>query len=320
MSHHIICVTIDTDPDGLSGRTINRSAMEWRGLEESFDLSQELVEHESALCGRVALTWFVRADAQLRERFGSSSFLLETYDDAWKNESKRGNELAWHPHLYRQGESAEDVRLISDASEASKEIGTIWEEMKDFGFSPAGFRNGEAWHSPETMNMVEKLGMSYDSSAIPGRRGSDNHPMNWIGSPNEPFFPDPADNRVSGKPRRLLELPMNTWRIKAPWDNEPRLRYMNPTVHPDLFREALKGWKGRIASSRKDLYVWTLIFHPDEIMETAEPDGLIAHSRAALFSNLLSLVEALGEIQHTWEFSTMGAADKRWRAWKEPPS
>lgn len=312
MSHHLFCLTIDTDPDGLSGKNLDRSRLEWFGLEQAFAVSGELGSGICGDVGSVPVTWFVRADGQLRTRLGNCAYLLERYARQWQQESDAGNELGWHPHLYRQGRSDAEVHLIADPAEACDELEGIWEDLRVIAFAPKAFRNGEAWHCPETLDTVERLGLRYDSSAVPGRRGTSGHPMDWMGTPNKPFFPSSEDIRRPGAARRLLELPMNTWCVRAPWDAQARPRYMNPAIHRELFVRALAPWRKSVCAGTAPLYVWVLIMHPDEIMAADKRDGLISHSRQVVYRNLESLAEAVQECGHTWEFTTLSAAAQRW--------
>ena len=34
MKKHLMCLTVDTDPDGLSGKVTNRKCLAWEGLEQ----------------------------------------------------------------------------------------------------------------------------------------------------------------------------------------------------------------------------------------------------------------------------------------------
>ena len=42
MKKHLLCLTLDTDPDGLNGRTPDRQSLEWEGLERVQRLPEEL--------------------------------------------------------------------------------------------------------------------------------------------------------------------------------------------------------------------------------------------------------------------------------------
>ena len=109
---HLLCLTVDTDPDGLSGRVTNRQALSFAGLKNLLELREEIARQ--AQPGNVPLTWFIRADGQLESILGSAEYLLEEHNAAWTELKKSGHELAWHPHLYRQASRAEPANLISD--------------------------------------------------------------------------------------------------------------------------------------------------------------------------------------------------------------
>ena len=261
--------------------------------------------------GRVPITWFVRADGQLESILGTAAYLLEKYDSFWSAAKRTGDEIGWHPHLYRQVRAEDAVALIADPREARDELERLWGDLKN-NFGPTAFRNGEGWHTPETYAVVERMGFRVDSTVIPGRNGGPSHPMKWDGAPNQPYFPATNDLRKAGAERPMLELPMNTWRIQARHDVVPRLRYMNPAVHPHLFAEALKSWENTLAALPEDLSVWVMIFHPDEVM-AAEPDGLYSRSTRALCTNLASIAGTVRRLGQDFEWTTVSNAAERWR-------
>jgi hypothetical protein len=307
---HLLCLTVDTDPDGLSGKVTNRQTLAWEGLEQLQHFPDELAGF--ANLGRVPITWFVRADGQLQSILGSASYLLETYDAFWTKVKRSGDELGWHPHLYRQNKKDDAALLIVDPQGARNELERLWDALKTT-FQPTAFRNGEGWHSPETYSTVERLGFRCDSTTIPGRSGGSGHPMNWEGAPNQPYFPGSDDLRKSGPMRSMLELPMNTWLLQAPHDDAPRVRYMNPAVHPHLFANALQNWENACKVSASDFHVWVMIFHPDEVLATQEADALYARSTNALCANLISVTESLKRLDHDFEWATVTHAAECWR-------
>jgi hypothetical protein len=312
---HLLCLTLDTDPDGLNGRNPNRHSLEWAGLEQVQSLPGELAGLSEKL-GRVPMTWFVRGDGQLESMLGSAAYLLETYDDFWTKVRKAGHEVAWHPHLYRQSKAEDVPEIIIDPLQAQDELERLWNQLKA-NLSSSSFRNGEGWHLPQTYATVERLGFRCDSTAIPGRRGERGHPMNWEGAPNQPYFPSANDLCLAGKERTLLELPMNTWHLRAPDDVAPRLRYMNPAVHPNLFANAVKDWENACRVLPKDLCVWVMIFHPDEVLATQGDDALYSRSRQALGANLACMVESLQRLGHEFEWVTVSEAAERWRGFQQ---
>jgi hypothetical protein len=307
---HLLCLTLDTDPDGLNGRTPNRQSLEWAGLEQVQHLPEEL-SGVSGL-GRVPMTWFVRADGQLESILGNAAYLLETYELFWTSVKNAGDEVAWHPHLYRQENAKDEAVIISDPLEAQDEIERLWNILKAT-LVPTVFRNGEGWHVPETYAAVERLGFRCDSTAIPGRAGGLGHPMNWAGAPNQPYFPLSDDLCEPGPARPLLELPMNTWHLQAPHDVSPRLRYMNPAVHPRLFANALKNWENACKLLSADMCVWVMIFHPDEVLATRGGDALYSRSIQSLCTNLVALADSLRRLGHDFEWVTVSGAAERWR-------
>lgn len=303
---HLICLTVDTDPDGLSGRAVNRGARSWAGLEAAQSLPG-LLASTSALAGRsVSITWFVRADDQIAGWFGSPGYLLERYAPFWDEARAAGHELGWHPHLYVREEGG---HRLATPDEAVEQLERVFGQMYGPGFRPSAFRNGEGWHTPATYAAVERLGLLADSTAIPGRVAAPGHPLDWEGAPNRPYYPSPLDVRRPGPPRDLVEVPMTTWLVRAPYDPEPRLRYLNPAVHGPIFDEALDGWDG---SQEGAVCVWVLICHPDDFWSGAGPDHLYARSPVALVKNLGRLLGRLEGQGHAVEFTCVSDAARAW--------
>ena len=311
MKRHLLCLTLDTDPDGLNSRNPNRRSLEWEGLEKVQRLPEELAALDGNL-GRVPMTWFVRADGQLESILGNAAYLLETYATFWTKVKKAGDEVAWHPHLYTQRRPEDAAVIITDPHQAQDELERLWSILKTI-VPPTAFRNGEGWHLPETYATVERLGFRCDSTAIPGRTGGPGHPMNWASAPNQPYFPASDDLCKSGSARSLLEIPMNTWHLQAPHDASPRLRYMNPAVHPHLFANALKNWENACKISPADLSIWVMIFHPDEVLAAQAPDGLYSRSCEALCGNLVAIAESLQRMGHDFKWTTVSSAAECWR-------
>ena len=310
MKNHLLCLTVDTDPDGLSGKTTNRETLQWEGLQQLQRLPDMLGDSETM--GPVPVTWFIRADGQLESMLGSAARLLEQFGSFWSNVRKLGHELGWHPHLYRQRRSEDPAVIITNPAEAADELERLWTQLRT-DFPAVAFRNGEGWHTPETYDVVERLGFRCDSTAIPGRKGANGHPMNWEGAPNQPYFPSQKDLCRTGSTRCLLEVPMNTWLVQAPFDSAPRVRYMNPAIHPHLFAEALRNWENACNTLPGDLCIWVMIFHPDEVLADQGADALYSRSPNDLCANLASLAQNLGRLGHHFQWTTLSEAAQRWR-------
>lgn len=310
MKKHLLCLTVDTDPDGLSGKVTNRQALRWNGLEY---LQRAVHDLDADSGGRgIPLTWFVRADGQLESILGTPLYLLEKYASFWSTVKASGHEIGWHPHLYLQPSPDDAAALIKDPQAAQDELERLWSQMK-VHFHATAFRNGEGWHTAETYEAVERFGFRCDSTAIPGRSGTAEHPMNWNGAPNQPYFPDSKNLCEGGSSRPMLEVPMNTWLLQAPYERAPRVRYINPAVRRGLFAEALKNWENACKASASELSVWAMIFHPDEVLPSQNADLLYSHSVSELCVNLHSIVESLQRLEHKFEWTTVSDAAERWR-------
>lgn len=308
MARHLISLTIDTDPDGLAGRTFDRESLSWRSLQEIRPFLDSLRALEGRW-GRVPLTWFIRADGQIETMLGSITYLFERFSNLWAEAATQGDEIGWHPHLYRQTGHEGPVTLIDEPAEAADEIRRLWNGLSG-SVQTELFRNGEGWHSAATLNVVEELGFRWDSTAIPGRVGEKGHPMNWLGSPNHPYFPHPRDIRVAGAPRPLLEIPMNTWRVKSAYDPQPRLRYINPAIHEPAFSAAV----AELSNSSGPLNVWTLILHPDEVFSGAPPDLLYSRSVDSTCRNIDRFAQTLAASGDEVTFVALSRAGEYWTA------
>jgi len=214
------------------------------------------------------------------------------------------------PTYIGAGPGGQQATLITADDEACDELSRIWDDLQAAQFVPRIFRNGEAWHTPQTLATIERLGLLYDSTALPGVATA-GHIRNWRETINQPFFPDPVDVRRPGPPRATLEIPMNTWNVKAPYEAQPRLRYMNPAVHADIFDRALQSWNGTTRAAA--LSVWVLICHPDEAWPKRGPDQLYARCLDTLEKNIARLIEHVGSAGQTLEFVTMSEAGQRWK-------
>jgi len=98
-----------------------------------------------------------------------------------------------------------------------------------FGYHPGSFRAGRFGISRHTLGFLEKLGYNVDSSVTPymwwwRRKGEG---VNFLGAPDQPYFPSSDDFRKPGK-MNILEVPVT---LNNPfWDKFPKkfLRLLNP--------------------------------------------------------------------------------------------
>src|SRR5262249_11232640 len=163
-------------------------------------------------------TWFVRADAQLRDVYGSAAYPVESQSALWASLAESGDEIGWHPHLYRRrADGTYMPETVEDRQVA--ELRDISADLRNRGVELTSSRMGEAVGSNGVMQELDRLGMTVDSSAIPGRKRSDaSRCFDWEGTPNTPYHPSIHDYRVSvsGAKRTLVEVPMTTVPVRSP--------------------------------------------------------------------------------------------------------
>lgn len=308
LSEHILVLTIDTDPDTLSSHIPDRRTLTWRGLEFA-------IEHFHHALPDWVFTWYVRADGQLEHAYSTTHYLLNTHADFWRTALARGDELGWHPHLYTAPTNAATMpEIITDSQVATQALTSIWADLQTTNFEFASFRMGEAWHTAHTLNTIESLGFTIDSTCIPERDDSaTGHPRNWAGAPNQPYYPALDSPRTVGEKRPLLEIPMNSWVFKTSYDTAPKRRYMNPCIHPELWRQALTYWQKTLPASYQDRYIWTLILHPNEAMPQADNNLLYAHSLDAVRDNLNHFIDVIQARGDTVRITTISQAATAWR-------
>jgi hypothetical protein len=316
MTTHLLTLTIDTDPDGLSAPSTDRQTLRWESLASLRDLPEVLDNALSPVCDSVPITWMVRADKQVREVMGSACYLLDAFDDLWQRVQGLEHEIGWHPHLYERCPRTGRFELCTDSRQVADHLAAIADEITGSLIDRSLFRNGEGWHTPDTIGLLEKLGVRSDSTAIPGRVGRQGNPMDWTGAPNQPYHPHPRDVRVPGPSRPLLELPISTWPVQGPDEAEPRLRCMNPAVRGPIFQKSLEDWCHRLADWHEDLSVWVLMIHPDEMADASADSRFYARQLTTVAENLRSMIERIRSLGASAEFVTMSQASARWRRYR----
>ena len=292
-----LALTFDLDPDVFDESVASseqRTRLSWKGIHEGIPTIKAALHNSLAPHGlRPHPTWFVRVDNQIRDIYGQSAYLLETYKDLFEQVRAEGDEIAWHPHLYRQigqgwQQETDEARLLAAMEEALS-------AMIAQGFPPQCARIGEAYGSSGLMRNFDKLGIKVDSTAMAGRKRIDDQRMiDWEPTPKTAYRPSLADHRVPGSPHHdVLELPMSMLRVKADYDQEPYWRYLDLSFHP---RALNHGLKDLITTAP---YLVT-ITHPSAFLPEFQPEGghgMVSFDIRALHENLteiIKLAEAAG--------------------------
>jgi hypothetical protein len=122
--------------------------------------------------------------------------------------------------------------------------------------------------------------------------------MDWLGTPPQPYYPSVADYRKPGVPHLdILEVPFSVRPVKAPYDQAPLLRYLNPCMYREFF------WQNLRATIAANSYL-VCIFHPDEAVPPQSGKGhpLVAYAKEELAFNLRELLVESSRMGRTVSF------------------
>jgi hypothetical protein len=279
--------TIDVDNDGVEAD--ERTALTWK----SVGLIPRLKELFDQLGLR--LTWFVRADNQLRDVYGSAGYLLLEHAGLWSEMERSGDELAWHPHLYEWCEASRLYVADRDEQSCARKLMETRAELLAAGFAHSSVRIGEAFHGNALMRTLDELGLEVDSTAIPGRvRRDESRAFDWGPTPNAPYRPSASDFRVpgAGDSLRILEVPMTTMPVKASYDPDFMTRYINPAYHHANFKAGLKRLFDSQPPDGRETFL-TLILHSDEVSLEGREHALYSFSLDVVRENVAYLLASL---------------------------
>jgi len=261
MSGHIIAILcIDADPDRpeYGGTRYDcRDKLSWRQLPELATKIATLRESLFERFGvRLRLTWFIRADSQIKDIHGNAMWIIKEFEGMWKELSRGGDELAWHPHAWRWSDAKKcwynetvDTEYILESFDVGFQA-----FREALGRSPASSRVGINFHNNATMGKLDSLGVKADLSGHPGLKLSYARPevggrveegFDWSRTEPEPYHPARDDYQRPSKDRSLniLEIPITTWH-KAPntfdfWKGMLPIRLHGGVGY---VRPAVKGW------------------------------------------------------------------------------
>ncbi len=282
-----LIVTVDVDNDGVEHN--ERNNLSWNSLETIPEIKSILSEM------KLKVTWFVRADNQLRDIYGSVTYVLEEHNKLWSQIEDTGDEIGWHPHIYEWSEIDKLYVPDLDDTRRSGKLKQIRAELLKEGYNHTSARMGEAFHTNESMETLEYLFIKVDATAIPGRSRNDvSRCFNWSMTPNEPYHPSKTDYRIPSQYSHwnILEVPMTTAPIKTGYDPIPLVRYFNPLYHYHIFKSAIE-WFLRTYNNHNQDYFLTLVFHPDEVIPRNNSHELYAFSINEMKQNINYLLSVL---------------------------
>jgi hypothetical protein len=228
-------------------------------------------------------TWFIRIDEHMKNEYGSADFIFQKHREKIEWLRANGHEVAWHFHSYRQINGV--YKQNADDLDVSQELERMYPLAQMHNLEL--LRMGWAYHTQNTFETIEKLGITIDCTAFPRPKYSwDNQLRDWTNTPQHGYYPSKSNYRVQEDEHlNVLELPITTVEIPLPTDTEPAvLRYINPAYHSNYFKAA-------IMDVREDIF--NIISHPYEFLPNPKSHVLISFNSAVFIENI-SWISNLG--------------------------
>jgi hypothetical protein len=222
-------------------------------------------------------TWFVRLDAHVRAVYGDAEFVFRRHGSLIDRLLARGDEIGWHPHVYRMRDGDWEPHHQTAAVRAELEAHVPMARARNLH----AVRMGWGVHTNDTMRFIAASGFTVDSSAIPRPvYGWDPAARDWTTTPLTPYRPSSADYRIPGDPRlAVVEVPMSVAHIAAPTDSQQVLRCVNPAFQSEALAAPLRSW-----FAAHDVLV--TVTHPYEVLPRRQTHPLLAGSIEAFARNL----------------------------------
>jgi hypothetical protein len=266
-----IILTCDTDPlVGQNGLTESNKDEIWSETIESVTrLKERLDRHHDTATHTPRFSWFLRSDWEMQYTCGDWCYPARQYQSLWKTFEKSGDEIGWHPHLARREDMAgtwfqeihdEDwIRICLE--EGYGQLSTL--------FCIESCRAGWTYHSNFTMQLVSKMQVRFDLSALPGMN---NHAgtaglYDWTTSPRYPYHPSRMDYRraeENSDSLKILEIPLTVYPVSFPLSLILRQnqKAINLSCRPFIFSHGLHHIFRDPAPEKKCI----MYFHPSDVI------------------------------------------------------
>jgi len=295
--------TVDVENDGVAIHN-ERNRLSWDAI-STIPIIKDIFDSH-----KLRVSWFVRADNQLKDIYGTSAYLLIKHGSLWNDLKGSGDEIGWHPHLYQWDKHTNSYLADTDEDRCVQKLTDTYSELHAKGFNYTSVRIGEAYQSNSIMRILSELGLKIDSTAIPSRKRQDSARFfDWEITPNEPYHPSKEDYRVPTSQGHLpiLEVPMTTIPIKASYDKEPLRRYINISYHHSLFKAGFDAHLDIIQKQEKEQVFITTILHPDEISSEKKEHPLYSFSIIEIKKNLEYIINTFNS--HNIEYCSLRIQD-----------
>ena len=325
----------DCDPDRVAygGPAYDSwNSLRWEGVRQGVATARRLADEVAdAFHVPIPITWCVRSDDQMKRLYDDYAWGYKAFAATWEDLAARGDEIAWHAHVWRWDDSAGCwYQEATDRDWMSDCLGRGHDALRaQVGDRLRTSRMGWEFHNDHTMRTVSDLGIANDFSAIPGwytpgeaSVGSRFHcHADWRSTPKAPYRPSRLDYRqpqLNGEGTLdVCEFPMSTF-ISPFWggartvknairQNGPRgaLRAFAPgtwcnaqvkayaTIKPVIFNRLIASRLRAVHQSPDGHDLLVTAFHPDELLD--DSDGRL-YSSASFAANLRAIItRARGE-------------------------
>jgi len=217
----VICCDVDHDILGYNIAAtrfdVYKEKLGWKSIENISRINETCNLVQDYKSNSAKVTWFVRSDEQLKIIFDDYAYPLRSFSNLWKKLEQQGDEIAWHPHLWRWSKKNQCwYQEISDSEWINRCLESGYREFIKITQNVSSVRMGWGFHNNFTMKKMNDLGLKVDLSATPGleRSGSPDergsHFLNsydWSLTPEQPYHPSQQDyRRPSEKNERSLEI------------------------------------------------------------------------------------------------------------------
>jgi peptidoglycan/xylan/chitin deacetylase (PgdA/CDA1 family) len=185
MTRTRICFTIDTEGDSADNPNTS-----YLGIHLAVPKLAELFNRLG-----VKATFFIQDDEICR--------LGSQFTDLWLSLQKQGHEIGYHAHGI--------IREPLERKEAIISSGI--RRLREAGIDIVSYRGGRFHLNGGLLKVLEKNGIKYDSSVVPGLRETfpdGTERCDHVGAPHRPYFPSYEDHKEAGT-SSILELPINRY-------------------------------------------------------------------------------------------------------------
>lgn len=169
-----VLLCIDAEPD--ERKVDPQLKPDWLGFEHAVDLIERLRPAMTSATGRPAhLSWFLRMDPQITHVYGHPGWAADRYRAQLNTLLANGDELGIHLHPWQWDHQRSGwTQNFADQSWVAHCVAVAFDAFEQaFGERCRAFRFGDRWMNEQTMDLIEQLGATSDSTIEPGQIGND---------------------------------------------------------------------------------------------------------------------------------------------------